>query len=110
MKLSEFVMFLKDMRLVTSECSLVEILRTYGELKGKRDFKLRVRHRLLEEKLHLIKQKFRTEEENIFGLKKDVYMEGKENKAANRSVDLLSPVHQRNRIYTEEDLQNDVGS
>ena len=40
MKLSEFVLFLKDMRLISAECPLVEILRQYGELKGNSSFKL----------------------------------------------------------------------
>jgi hypothetical protein len=49
MKLSEFILFLKDMRLISAECSIVEILRTYGELRDKRDFKLRVRQSFIAE-------------------------------------------------------------
>jgi hypothetical protein len=71
MKLSEFVLFLKEMRLISTECSLVEVLRLYGELKGNSNFKLQIKMGLLKERLIILKKGLGLDVE-----KKDIFVRG----------------------------------
>lgn len=107
MKLSEFVLFLKEMRLISTECSLVEVLRLYGELKGNSNFKLQIKMGLLKERLIILKKGLGLDVE-----KKDIFVRGIRKNSS--TPDLSEPAQNtrdvtknlnRKRTFTEGNVQ-----
>jgi hypothetical protein len=100
MKLGEFILFLKETRIISSECSVYEVLKNYGELKGSNDFKLKVRQNILAEKIRITRK----------GLKEnsneDLFDMNKKDGIGSRKIDALK----RKRTYTEGNIYQESGS